>query len=48
MITGMDRLAAAINGERGDRVPVFCNIFDQGAKELGVSIEEYYLSSPLL
>jgi len=42
MITGMDRLAAAINGERSDRVPVFCNIFDQGAKELGVSIEEYY------
>lgn len=42
MITGMDRLVAAVNGERSDRVPVFCNIFDQGAKELGISIEEYY------
>lgn len=42
MITGMDRLVAAANGERSDRVPVFCNLFDQGAKELGMSIEEYY------
>lgn len=42
MITGMDRLIAAVNGERSDRVPVFCNLFDQGARELGMSIEEYY------
>lgn len=42
MITGMDRLVAAINGEKSDRIPVFCNLFDQGAKELGMSIEEYY------
>jgi uroporphyrinogen-III decarboxylase len=42
MITGMDRLVAAINGEPSDRIPVFCNLLDQGAKELGMSIEEYY------
>lgn len=42
MITGMDRLVAAINGEKSDRIPVFCNIFDQGATELGISIKEYY------
>lgn len=42
MITGMDRLAAAINGEESDRIPVFCNLLDQGARELGMSIKEYY------
>lgn len=42
MITGMDRLAAAINGEASDRIPVFCNLLDQGARELGMSIKEYY------
>jgi uroporphyrinogen-III decarboxylase len=42
MITGMDRLVAAINDEPSDRIPVFCNLLDQGAKELGMSIEEYY------
>jgi uroporphyrinogen decarboxylase len=42
MITGMDRLLAAINGETSDRIPVFCNLIDQGARELGMSLEEYY------
>ncbi|MBU0475640.1 MAG: uroporphyrinogen decarboxylase family protein [Bacteroidetes bacterium] len=42
MITGMDRLIAAVNGEKSDRIPVFCNMFDQGAKELGMSLKEYY------
>ncbi|MEW6236311.1 MAG: uroporphyrinogen decarboxylase family protein [Candidatus Omnitrophota bacterium] len=42
MITGMDRLAAAINGSVSDRIPVFCNLLDQGAKELGISLQEYY------
>ena len=42
MITGMDRLIAAINGETSDRIPVFCNVLDQGAKELGLSLKEYY------
>ncbi len=44
MMTGMERLSAAINGTPADRIPVFCNLLDQGAKELGLSIEEYYKS----
>ena len=42
MITGMERLVAAIKGEESDRVPVFCNLIDQGAKELGMPLEKYY------
>lgn len=42
MITGMDRLAAALNGTPSDRIPVFCNLLDQGAKELGMPLEEFY------
>jgi uroporphyrinogen decarboxylase len=39
----MDRLTAAIKGEKSDRIPVFCNLFDQGAKELGIAtLQEYY------
>lgn len=44
MNTPMERLLAAVNGTPADRIPVFCNLFDQGAKELGISIEEYYAS----
>lgn len=42
MITGMERLVAAIKGEKSDRIPVFCNLIDQGAKEMGLSPKEYY------
>jgi len=42
MITGMERLAAAANGTPSDRIPLFCNLLDQGAKELGMSLQEYY------
>lgn len=42
MITGMERLAAAANGTICDRIPLFCNLLDQGAKELGMSVQEYY------
>jgi len=42
MITGMERLIAAVNGEKSDRIPVFCNLLDQGAKELGLTLKEYY------
>ncbi len=44
MMTGMERLTAAINGTLADRIPVFCNLLDQGAKELGLPLEEYYRS----
>jgi len=43
MNTGMERLVAAINGEKADRIPIFCNLLDQGAAELGIdSLQEYY------
>lgn len=42
MITASQRLAAAARGEILDRIPVFCNLLDQGARELGMSIEEYF------
>jgi uroporphyrinogen decarboxylase len=42
MINGMDRVVAAVNGEKSDRIPVFCNLFEQGAIELNMSIEDYY------
>ena len=42
MITGTDRLTAALTGKVIDRIPVFCNLLDQGAKELGISLQEYY------
>lgn len=42
MITGMERLNAAIHGRASDRVPVFCNLLDQGARELGMAFEAYY------
>ena len=42
MITGMERLVAAANGTPSDRIPLFCNLLDQGAKELGMSVREYY------
>jgi len=42
MITGMDRLISAAKGEKADRIPVFCNLLDQGAKELGMNLKEYY------
>ncbi|MGD9213879.1 MAG: uroporphyrinogen decarboxylase family protein [Desulfobacteraceae bacterium] len=42
MTTGMERLIAAATGQKSDRIPVFCNLLDQGAKELGLSLEEYF------
>jgi uroporphyrinogen decarboxylase len=38
----MERFAAVAEGKTVDRIPVFCNLIDQGAKELGLSIQEYY------
>ena len=44
MTTGTERLAAAAAGRSCDRIPVFCNLLDQGARELGISLREYYAS----
>ncbi|NCA75210.1 MAG: uroporphyrinogen decarboxylase [Alphaproteobacteria bacterium] len=42
MITGMERLTAAVNGTTSDRIPVFCNLIDQGARELGMPLKQYF------
>ena len=44
MMTGMERLSRRNQRHPADRIPVFCNLLDQGAKELGLSLEEYYSS----
>jgi uroporphyrinogen-III decarboxylase len=41
-MTGIERLRSAIRGEKADRVPVFCNLLDQGARELGMGLRDYY------
>ena len=41
-ITSMDRLVAAANGKILDHIPVFCNLLDQGAREMGLPLEEYF------
>ncbi len=41
-MTPLEILAAAINGTPAPRIPVFCNLFDQGARELGMHQQEYY------
>jgi len=42
MVTGNERLKALVNGKIIDRIPVFCNLIDQGAKELGIPIKDYF------
>ncbi len=42
MSTGVERLACLARGELPDRVPVLCNLLDQGAREMGMSIKKYY------
>jgi len=47
-MTGLERLAAALTGQPADRVPVFCNLFDQGFKELRKKPQEYYANGELV
>lgn len=41
-MTPLEILAAAISGRPATRIPVFCNLLDQGARELGMTQKEYY------
>ncbi len=43
-MTPLEILVAAVNGQPAPRIPVFCNLLDQGARELGMSQKEYYSS----
>jgi len=42
MLNGMQRFGALMEGKLPDRVPVVCNLLEQGANEMGLSIREYY------
>lgn len=48
MTTPMGRVGTLLTGGRPDRVPIACNLLDQGARELGVSIKEYYSRGELV
>jgi uroporphyrinogen decarboxylase len=48
MTTGMERFGALMSGRIPDRVPIVCNLLDQGARELGVSLREYYSRGDLV
>ena len=41
-MNAVQRLAAAVQGLPADRVPVFCNLLDQGARLLGLEPREYF------
>lgn len=41
-MTPLELLAAAIHGTPAPRIPVFCNLIDQGAGALGLSPREYF------
>lgn len=47
-MNGMERLLAAVNGTPADRIPVFCNLIDQGARELGLKPREYFADGELV
>lgn len=41
-MTPLEILGAAVDGLPAPRIPVFCNLLDQGAAELGMGQREYY------
>lgn len=41
-MTPLEILVAAASGQPAPRIPVFCNLLDQGARELGMSQQAYY------
>jgi uroporphyrinogen decarboxylase len=41
-MNAVERLAATIAGQPADRIPVFCNLLDQGAREVGLTAEDYF------
>lgn len=41
-MTPLEILVAAINGTPAPRIPVFCNLLDNGAQELGMAQQAYY------
>lgn len=47
-MTPLEILLAASSGHPAPRIPFFCNLLDQGARELGLSQREYYANGELV
>jgi len=43
-MTPLEILVAAVSGSPAPRIPVFCNLLDQGAHELGLHQKDYFAS----
>lgn len=43
-MNSMERIRLLTEGKLPDRIPVICNLLEQGALELGLTLEEYYSS----
>lgn len=41
-MNGIERIMSLVSGKLPDRVPVICNMLEQGARELGMDIKTYY------
>jgi uroporphyrinogen decarboxylase len=41
-MTPLEILTAAATGQPAPRIPIFCNLLDQGARELGMTQKDYY------
>jgi uroporphyrinogen decarboxylase len=41
-MNAVERLVAALEGKPADRIPVFCNLIDQGAREVGLKPRLYF------
>jgi uroporphyrinogen decarboxylase len=41
-MTPLEILGAAATGQPAPRIPIFCNLLDQGARELGMTQKQYY------
>jgi uroporphyrinogen decarboxylase len=44
-MTPLEILVAPGNGLAAPRIPVFCNLLDQGARELGMRAKDYFQNS---
>lgn len=47
-MNALERLVATMEGKPVDRIPVFCNLLDQGFKELGVPARQYFADGELV
>lgn len=48
MPTPLEILSATLNGKALERIPVFCNLIDQGAVEMGLHPREYFSNGQIV